>query len=963
MGSTGNDIGCSNTVGPSPCSTKLTNDTFRDGRNKITELIIDGINLDIIINFGNTDDQIKRRTEIRSNGRLTVDGRTFNFGDRYNHYTSGRTRWRHNNRISWTIGQKVALSLTIPTLTATNVTPTTATLTLAHGPVAAWYYKGAQSGAACVPVPAGTTTARLRGLSENTTYTYKAYSNSGCTTALTPDVTFTTLPPPTVSLEVIYETNHRHLEEGKPDVEVSIVPTFSWGWEATDIPLVVTGGTAEAGDYRTNPENRVVPIRRPARSPRYGVMKLYPNRDADTQDETVTVSLGTLPNGLVAGSPSSVTITIKDDGVDRSGGGGGAGPQTTWSSTLTVDNGVRNHTGLKGCNDIGGGDIAACSSALSSNTFSHGGASHRVETVLLTERLGEADLLEVVLDRPLPASVIAGGTLTVDGRSFPLSSGTAETLTSRISPSGRWSVRWPARLNWYDGRRVSLSLTLPGGGSGGGTSGSGGGTGGGTGSGDTEQQQQGQQGQQQGQQGQVQQEQEPQVTITNTRTRPSVGNRLRPPRPGTTSLVFPVTLSPAASEPVQVDYTTRNGTARAGEDYVSASGTLTFVPGETAQTVAVAVLPGERPGDGETMTLELSNPQGGGAVIADGQGVGTILTVAAERPTGAVEQQTTRLGRTVAEQVLDAVDARMGSAPSPGLAMTLAGQPLQWPDGDDGSQPVAEQVAQQVAEHLTQWVSISGGNVAVRRLDGNELLASSSFALNTPSSSGGLLSFWGGGAVTSFDGRDGDLSLDGEVTTWLLGADWHWGHWPDGGETRRSTAGLVVSRSSSSGGYDSGSGGMKGDVDSTLTGAFPWMRHRLTERLEVWGAAGYGQGDLKVTLKRPGTDRKGAAMETDLNLWLAAGGLRGTLLEGGNDGLTLTGKSDVMAVGTSSGRADGLEAADARLTRLRLALEAERPIPLGRAESEADADARGTLTPSLEVAMRYDGGEPRRKAV
>ena len=477
--------------------------------------------------------------------------------------------------------------------------------------------------------------------------------------------------------------------------------------------------------------------------------------------------------------------------------------------------------------------------------------------------------------------------------------------------------------------------------------------GGGGGAGTEQQEQQGQQGQVQ----QEQQEQEPQVTITNTRTRPSVGNRLRPPRAGTTSLVFPVTLSPAASQPVQVDYTTRNGTAIAGEDYVSASGTLTFVPGQTAQTVAVAVLPGERPGDGETMTLELSNPQGGGAVIANGQGVGTILTVAAESPTGAVEQQTTRMGRTVAEQVLDAVDTRMGSAPTPGLAVTLAGQPLQWPTVADTSQPVAEQVMEQVADHLTQWVSISDGNVAVRTLGDNELLASSSFALNTPTANGGLLSFWGGGAVTSFDGREGDLSLDGEVTTWLLGADWHWGQWPDGGEARRSTAGLVVSRSSSSGGYDSGSGGMKGDVDSTLTGAFPWLRHRFTERLEVWGAAGFGQGDLKVTPKRPGTDRKGAAMETDLNLWLAAGGLRGTLLEGGNDGLTLTGKSDVMAVGTSSGSAgsgDGrLEAADARLTRLRLALEAERPIPFGK----ADGEVRGTLTPSLEVAMRYDGGD------
>ena len=34
--------------------------------------------------------------------------------------------------------------------------------------------------------------------------------------------------------------------------------------------------------------------------------------DRDTDDETFTVSLGCLPDGLTAGSPSSLTVTIKD---------------------------------------------------------------------------------------------------------------------------------------------------------------------------------------------------------------------------------------------------------------------------------------------------------------------------------------------------------------------------------------------------------------------------------------------------------------------------------------------------------------------------------------------------------------------------------------------------------------------------------------------------------------------------
>ena len=243
-------------------------------------------------------------------------------------------------------------------------------------------------------------------------------------------------------------------------------------------------------------------------------------------------------------------------------------------------------------------------------------------------------------------------------------------------------------------------------------------------------------------------------------------------RDNSSSLSFPVSLSPAAREPVRVDYVTRNGTALAGEDYVSSRGTLTFAPGETVQTVNVVVLPGEQNEVSETMTLEISTPRGGGAVIGDGEGVGTILATGVE--VAPVQEQIARLGRTVAEQVLDAVDARMGSTPTPGLAVTLAGQPVTWPNGGDESRPVAEQAVAQLA----QWLTVDNGDtgtVALRRLDENELLASSSFALNTPTASGGLLSFWGGGAVSTFDGREGELSLDGEVTTWLLGADWHWG--------------------------------------------------------------------------------------------------------------------------------------------------------------------------------------------
>ena len=82
-----------------------------------------------------------------------------------------------------------------PTLTASAVTQTTATLTRSHF-TGAWWYKGGQSGATCTARTSSQNTAALTGLTGGTAYTYKAYSNSTCTTEVTSNATdaeFTTL--------------------------------------------------------------------------------------------------------------------------------------------------------------------------------------------------------------------------------------------------------------------------------------------------------------------------------------------------------------------------------------------------------------------------------------------------------------------------------------------------------------------------------------------------------------------------------------------------------------------------------------------------------------------------------------------------------------------------------------------------------------------------------------------------
>lgn len=58
---------------------------------------------------------------------------------------------------------------------------------------------------------------------------------------------------------------------------------------------------------------------------------------------------------------------------------------------------------------------------------------------------------------------------------------------------------------------------------------------------------------------------------------------------GTTTLQFPVALSPASAETVTVQYTTQDDTAAAGSDYTAASGTLTFVAEQTSRTRTISV--------------------------------------------------------------------------------------------------------------------------------------------------------------------------------------------------------------------------------------------------------------------------------------------------------------------------------------------------------------------------------------
>jgi Calx-beta domain len=91
---------------------------------------------------------------------------------------------------------------------------------------------------------------------------------------------------------------------------------------------------------------------------------------------------------------------------------------------------------------------------------------------------------------------------------------------------------------------------------------------------------------------------------------------------GPTKMTFTISLFPATTIPIKVDYTTKDITAIAGTDYVAASGTLTFPPGSVSATVDVTILANPEAMENKCLYFNLSNPVG--ATIATPSLAGVI---------------------------------------------------------------------------------------------------------------------------------------------------------------------------------------------------------------------------------------------------------------------------------------------------------------------------------------------------
>jgi len=413
---------------------------------------------------------------------------------------------------------------------------------------------------------------------------------------------------------------------------------------------------------------------------------------------------------------------------------------------------------------------------------------------------------------------------------------------------------------------------------------------------------------------------------------------------------FAVTLSRAAAEEVTVNYATRNGTAKKGKDYRKAKGTLTFAAGETSKTVSVTVLDDAHDEGTETFTLLLSKPKGG--VIADGEAVGTI-----ENSDPLQKDWLARFGRAAAADAVAAVTARLETPRDAGSHFTLRGQRLDLSDTDGD---------RALEQALTGFAQLLGGSCgsgpepapdawpdrgaardsasvaacAAPRLTGRELLLGTSFRAVIGGGAGSQWTSWGQGAsVSQFASATPSLSLSGETATGSLGMDYEHG---------RLLTGFAMTHSLGEG--TANGAGKSYLMGSSATTMLPYARLQLTDRVSAWGLAGTGSGRLTLELGGEAPERYGA----DLAMTLAATGVRGDLVtpaEAGGFALAL--KADAFWVRTESDsvstpEAGNLAGARAEASRVRAVLDGSRSFALA---------GGGTLTPSVELGLRHDGGD------
>ncbi len=340
-----------------------------------------------------------------------------------------------------------------------------------------------------------------------------------------------------------------------------------------------------------------------------------------------------------------------------------------------------------------------------------------------------------------------------------------------------------------------------------------------------------------------------------------------------------------------------------------------------------------------TLTITATDPHGGEATVTGSVtvGDGALKAVAAQSLAG--------FGRALLASASSSVGARL-TTDARSADLTLDAWLDEWSPRDPAvaSRTVAEQGA--AAWQLVHAVNTSGstGVLANGELMSGTALGTSGalsgmdqlqsqfgqrFALNLGSSEdASRWSVWGDVDRQAYEGS----GYDGTATSMYLGADvavaadW--------------LVGLAVARQGGDSDYAWGTASQT--MDMQLTTVLPYASYRPSERMSLWGVAGFGRGELDTTVA--GTTTRDVS---DLRSQLAMVGGEQALTRVGRFDLALRGDAALASLETDQGpgAADGL-ATDVH--RFRLGLEGS---------FSTDTGEGGMLEPFGQLNVRTDGGD------
>ena len=342
---------------------------------------------------------------------------------------------------------------------------------------------------------------------------------------------------------------------------------------------------------------------------------------------------------------------------------------------------------------------------------------------------------------------------------------------------------------------------------------------------------------------------------------------------------------------------------------------------------------------------ELSSETEGDMVCADVRGFSPFAVVFeidyAKRRVGEVNRAILpELTRAMTASTLEAITSRIDDAMAGGGTTGAFGAPSP-PEPEYGhAEPGLRLGEFEDGEELSLTDAVDGSYYSVSLAGGYDPMweeEGESEAEQTPASRSGGLGMWISGDYRNLSGKGGGLvDWDGRVISGHLGADYRFG--------RSFLAGVATSWSQGSFDYTGrgeGSARVSGDYGSRMNSFHPYLGLSLSERLGLWAAGGWGFGEIRmddgeITGRQRASTRLGT-LATGADL---------VLLGGEASSLSLKGEAWISRVKVkgNGGRIEGLRV---KTNRLRAALEGSHALAFGS----------GSLVPSLEFAIRRDGGD------